>query len=530
MTRLCSIVVPVHDRAGLTRQCLEAIFADPPEAPFEVVVVDDASTDSTPEVLAAFGKRVRVVRRTENGGFARACNDGAREARGDLLLFLNNDTVPLPGWLDAMLAYRERNPGAAVVGSKLLFPDDTIQHAGVVICSDGRPRHLYAGFPARHPAVDRSRRFQAVTAACMLLPRAVFEDAGGFDTAFRNSLEDADLCLRLGERGHEVHYCHESVLYHLESVSRERRSKDDQANARLFAERWEGRARPDDLDHYLADGLLRIRYRDSYPIGLEVSPLLAVVAGPERTEEVERLLDERSRQVADLLRETVRLTALVAEADLEGSPPAGKEGVKEGAEEGAKEGAPTAPAAGPAAREEVLARARELELEIGDLQERLAAAVGSNGSAPEGDQGSRRGGGRLFSPSAYLRYRRQLGQVRHLAEERVPEGAVVAVLSRGDDQLLQLHGLTGWHFPQDETGTWLGHHPADSDEAIARLDSLRERGAAYLLVPAGDAWWLDHYDGFGRYLRERCEKLADENGCSLFALGEPRRENIVASA
>src|SRR5439155_17167350 len=104
----------------------------------------------------------------ENGGFAAACNDGVAAAEGDELVFLNNDTIPTKGWLDAMLAYAKDRPRVAVVGSKLLFPNDTVQHAGVIICQDGNPRHLYTGFPADHPAVNRSRRLQAVTAACML--------------------------------------------------------------------------------------------------------------------------------------------------------------------------------------------------------------------------------------------------------------------------------------------------------------------------------------------------------------------------
>ena len=197
----CTIVIPVHDRAGLTRRCLDAIPADPPATPFEIVVVDDASTDETPALLAERSGAVRTLRREQNGGFATACNDGAAAAQGELLVFLNNDTEPHPGWLDALVAHADAHPEAAAVGAKLLFPDGSVQHAGVVVCQDGRPRHLYAGFPADHPAVHKPRAFQAVTAACMLVRRAAFERAGGFDPAFRNSLEDVDLCLRLRESG-----------------------------------------------------------------------------------------------------------------------------------------------------------------------------------------------------------------------------------------------------------------------------------------------------------------------------------------
>ena len=201
-------MIPVHGRAGLTRQCIDAILAEPPAAEFEVIVVDDASPDDTAAVLGAYGDAIRVVARDENGGFARACNDGAAAARGEYL------RVPQqrhdPGGRLARRARRGRGrriPAVAVAGSKLLFPNDTVQHAGVVVCQDGHPRHLYAGFPADHPAVNKARRFQAVTAASMLVRREAFEHAGGFDEAFRNSLEDADLCLRIGALGHEVRYC-----------------------------------------------------------------------------------------------------------------------------------------------------------------------------------------------------------------------------------------------------------------------------------------------------------------------------------
>src|SRR6185436_19309609 len=103
---------------------------------------------------------------------------------------------------------------------KLLYPDGSVQHAGVVIGRDRWPHHLYAGFPGEHPAVQRGRPVSAVTAACMLIHRRDFAALGGFDGAYRNGYEDFDLCLRLREEGREVRYCPRSVLYHLESVTR----------------------------------------------------------------------------------------------------------------------------------------------------------------------------------------------------------------------------------------------------------------------------------------------------------------------
>jgi GT2 family glycosyltransferase len=299
-----SVVVPVFNQAAVTAQCLQALLR---EEACEIVVVDDASIDATPDLLASHGNKIQVVTHRTNAGFARSCNDGAAAAlASDYLLFLNNDTIPEPGWLEALVRYADQHPAVAAVGSKLLYPDNTIQHAGVVICQDRYPRHIYMGFPAAHPAVTRSRRYQIVTAACLLVRRRLFEQAGGFDPAFQNGFEDVDLCLRLGERGQEIHYCAESILYHLESVS-PGRFKHDRQNVALYRQRWLDRVRPDDLNYYAEDGLLRLSYEGRFPISIEVSPLLATLDGGRRGAEAERLLREQSRQVAGLQRENTRL-------------------------------------------------------------------------------------------------------------------------------------------------------------------------------------------------------------------------------
>src|SRR5437763_7134306 len=194
----CSIVIPVHGRAGLTRQCIDAILAEPPRAGFEVIVVDDASPDDTAAVLRSYGAAIRIVTRRSNGGFARASNEGAAAAAGEYLVLLNNDTIPLTGWLDELVAVADADPRVGVAGSKLLFPNDTIQHAGVVVCQDGNPRHIYAGFPAGHPALEKARAFQAVTAASMLIRRELCERAGGFDPDFQSWLEESALWTQIG--------------------------------------------------------------------------------------------------------------------------------------------------------------------------------------------------------------------------------------------------------------------------------------------------------------------------------------------
>jgi GT2 family glycosyltransferase len=471
-----SIVIPVHGRAHLTERCLKLVLADLDEN-CEVVVVDDASDDETPELLAGYGERIRVVRLDANAGFATACNRGAAAASGGRLVFLNNDTEPRRGWLRALCRYADAHPQAAVVGAKLLYPNGSVQHAGVVFGQDGYPHHLYAGFPADHPAVSHPRRLQAVTAACMLADRAAFERAEGFDTGFHNSLEDVDLCLRIGEGGGEVHYCPDAVLVHLESASRGRSDRFERSVA-LWRERWRQRVRRDDFEVYLSDGLIAAEYPDSYPLRLSVDPALAVV-DRGREEQIERMLESYARQVSDLLQEVVRLSASPLTHD------------------GAAAAAAEAPSAESSDVEELLSRASRIEAEARQLQLTVGERSG-------------------LEPGPRLGYRHLTERVREAVEEHVPSGATVLVVSRGDRELIRLGDRRGDHFPQDGDGRYAGYHPADSAEAIAALERLREKGAQFLVVPPPSAWWLDHYDGFARHL-ERYPLLTARD-CEIYDL------------
>jgi GT2 family glycosyltransferase len=311
-----SIVIPVRNRPTITRQCLDSLLAEPEDGiDRQLVVVDDGSTDMTPSLLDHYRDRVLVVRNEPALGFAGACNAGAKAATGEFLVLMNNDTVPSSGWLSALVNYAVQHPAAAVVGAKLLFPNFTIQHAGVVIGLNSLPHHIYAGFPADHPATSVSRRFQIVTAACTLFRRGPWQELGGLDTAFLNGWEDVDYCLRAGEAGHEIHYCAESVVYHFESATRSLVSDAERANQQLFIRRWRDKVEPDDYRYYWQDGLLTAQYPARYPIQLSVSPLLAGVTVGEHGRLADKLLFERARQVMILLRNNIVLNVRVQEAE-----------------------------------------------------------------------------------------------------------------------------------------------------------------------------------------------------------------------
>ena len=270
----CSIVIPVCNKMELTVQCLTALARLPEQLHYEVIVVDNGSSDGTSEFLKQLGGDARIITNSENLGFAKACNQGARAARGRFLIFLNNDTIPLENWLAALVAEVTSHPEVGIVGSKLLYEDDTIQHAGVVFSRDGlMPYHLYRRFHRDHPAVNQRRIFQSVTAACMLIRREIFETAGGFDEGFQNGLEDVDLCLKVSDQGWQIVYQPLSVLYHLESQTPGRKTHE-QANALRFLRRWGQRWWVADEDlYYYEDGYLSVHTKDGDKEQLELRPL-----------------------------------------------------------------------------------------------------------------------------------------------------------------------------------------------------------------------------------------------------------------
>jgi hypothetical protein len=117
------------------------------------------------------------------------------------------------------------------------------------------------------------------------------------------------------------------------------------------------------------------------------------------------------------------------------------------------------------------------------------------------------------------RYERDAERLREAVKAAVPSGSTVLVISRGDESLLRLNGRRALHFPQARDGGWAGHHPADSEEAIGHLETLREDGAEYLAVPSTYRWWLDHYAGLRRHLESRHEPvLSDEQGVAIYRL------------
>jgi hypothetical protein len=125
----------------------------------------------------------------------------------------------------------------------------------------------------------------------------------------------------------------------------------------------------------------------------------------------------------------------------------------------------------------------------------------------------------------YGQYQELVQRIRDIVVGAVPLGATVLVVSRGDPQLVQFLGRVGWHFPQTERGEYAGHHPANSTDAIAHLEELRDRGARFLLFPCTASWWLDYYDELRTYLETRYRQRWSDDDCVIFELesAEPER-------
>ena len=251
LKRKVSIIIPVFNKVEYTQKCLTAIFRNTEKNAYEIVVVDNASTDGTARYLKGLGDEVNILTNRENLGFAKACNQGAAIASSEYLLFLNNDTEPKPKWLEPLVKILDGSGSIAAVGSKLLFPDGTIQHAGIVIIDDRKlpdplvARHAYYQEPSNLPEVNRLRTYQALTAACLLVKRTAFEQVGGFDEGYWNGYEDIDLCFKIQEKGWLMVYQPESVAAHYESKSGAERFRRVDWNIERLHQRWLGKVKPD---------------------------------------------------------------------------------------------------------------------------------------------------------------------------------------------------------------------------------------------------------------------------------------------
>jgi GT2 family glycosyltransferase len=239
-----TIVIPVHNKFDFTYRCLASLVLMPVDTSFEVVLVDDGSTDATRDI-AGLVSGLRVVRHDEATGFVGACNAGAAAARGAYVLFLNNDTEVSPHWLDRLIEPFAVHDDVGLVGAKLIFGDGRLQEAGGLVWSDGSAsNHGRLGNP-RDSRFNYLRDVDYCSGACIVLPTALWRELDGFDPTFAPAYyEDTDLAFRVRAAGRRTLYQPLAEILHFEGVSNgqdltQGMKRFQALHEPVFKERWQ---------------------------------------------------------------------------------------------------------------------------------------------------------------------------------------------------------------------------------------------------------------------------------------------------
>jgi GT2 family glycosyltransferase/glycosyltransferase involved in cell wall biosynthesis len=239
-----SIVIPVYNKWEYTAACLRSLAETSSRTAFEVIVVDDQSSDETAARLAGIEGLIHL-RNEKNLGFVGSCNRGAEHARGRFVVMLNNDTQVLDGWLDALVDTFERFPDTGLVGARLVYPDGRLQEAGGIVFRDGSGWNYGRGDDPELPQYRFAREVDYCSGACIVVPTALFRELGGFDPHYAPAYyEDTDLAFRVREHGLRVRLQPAATIVHHEGVT----SGTDLAsgakrfqvvNQKKFLERWQ---------------------------------------------------------------------------------------------------------------------------------------------------------------------------------------------------------------------------------------------------------------------------------------------------
>jgi GT2 family glycosyltransferase/glycosyltransferase involved in cell wall biosynthesis len=238
-----SIIVPVHNQLEFTQACLASVQQNSGDIPYQVIVVDDGSTDATRDVVGVI-PGITYLRAETNSGFIASCNRGAEAAHGRYLVFLNNDTTVAKGWLAALHETFEFETGAGLVGSKLIYPDGRLQEAGGIIWRDGSGWNRGKFQDSNKPEYNYMRQVSYCSAASVMIPKELFDTLGGFDSRYEPAYyEDTDLAFKVKQQGYKVLYQPLSTVVHYEGItsgtdtsSGVKRYQD--VNRTIFATAW----------------------------------------------------------------------------------------------------------------------------------------------------------------------------------------------------------------------------------------------------------------------------------------------------
>jgi glycosyltransferase involved in cell wall biosynthesis len=272
-----TVIIPTRDRLDLLRRCVDGLLNDTDYPNLEITIVDNGSSEPATHQYFASLKQyhgVRILEYTGAFNYSSINNYAVQHSSGEVLCLLNNDTEITHGdWLHEMVSHAVRDEIGAV-GAKLIYPDDTIQHAGILVGAGGLARHTFAGLPNDAPVVcgrlDVVQNVSGVTAACMVLRRSVYNEVGGFEEdVFPVGYNDVDLCLRIVSANYRIVWTPYAQLYHHESASRGQASTAEekeldlrQANA--LRRRWSTRITADpNLNPNIS--IDNVDYRPAFP-------------------------------------------------------------------------------------------------------------------------------------------------------------------------------------------------------------------------------------------------------------------------
>ena len=240
---IVSIIIPVYNQFIYTYNCLKSILENSTNVKYEILLADDISTDNT-RTIDKIVKNIQIIRNKERLRFLNNCNNASKFAKGKYLLYLNNDTVVQKGWLFHLVKLMEQDETIGLVGSKLIYPNGTLQEAGGIIWSDGSGHNYGNGFDPEKSEFNYVKDVDYISGASILVRRALWENLGGFDDLFAPAYyEDTDLAFRIREAGYRVVYQPASVVVHFEGKSNGTDTNFGQksyqiTNQKKFVEKW----------------------------------------------------------------------------------------------------------------------------------------------------------------------------------------------------------------------------------------------------------------------------------------------------
>ena len=243
---LISIIIPTKDRADLIMPCIDTLLDKTAYINYEVLIIDNGSIvddvhDYYADLRTKYSERIRIIPFNQAFNFSAMNNIAAKQARGEYLLLLNNDTEVIhKNWLDAMMNHAQR-PDVGIVGARLIYTDKKLQHAGVVLGVGGIAAHAHYQQPMDQetPLLESfvDRNVSALTGACLLVRKEIYDQVGGLDDdQLKIAYNDVDLCLKVLELGYRIVWTPFATLIHHDSSSRSKNGKRDESTERFTAE------------------------------------------------------------------------------------------------------------------------------------------------------------------------------------------------------------------------------------------------------------------------------------------------------